>query len=161
MGRVKNAKKIREYYAIILNETTRLFGYCEQDSQFFTNRKQIKENILLARLILMKLSKMQLLFSISMKTKGFVIFLRTDITCSVQADREAITDAFINLMTMQCKYSGEIKNIIVQNRKNDRYAYIEVEIMYWNSDKKPEIILIILPCHRMNLANRVKGSDWD
>ena len=161
MGRVKNAKKIREYYAIILNETTRLscivnrilsFSQIESNKRKYsfseTDLNEIVENATPS-------------FQYSMKTKGFdYSFEQSDNLPPVQADREAITDAFINLIDNAMKYSGEIKNIIVRTGKNDRYAYIEVEDHGIGiSDKNQKYIFDkFFRVTEMNLANRVKGS---
>ena len=161
MGRVKNAKKIREYYAIILNETTRLSGIVNRIlsfSQIESNKRKYSFSETDLNEIVENATPS---FQFSMKTKGFdYSFEQSDNLPPVQADREAITDAFINLIDNAMKYSGEIKNIIVRTGKNDRYAYIEVEDHGIGiSDKNQKYIFDkFFRVTEMNLANRVKGS---
>jgi two-component system, OmpR family, phosphate regulon sensor histidine kinase PhoR len=161
MGRVKNAKKIREYYSIILNETTRLSGIVNRIlsfSQIESNKRKYSFSETDLNEIVENATPS---FQYSMKTKGFdYSFEQSDNLSPVLADREAITDAFINLIDNAMKYSVEIKNIIVRTGINDRYAYIEVEDHGIGiSDKNQKYIFDkFFRVTEMNLANRVKGS---
>lgn len=99
MGRVKNALKIKEYYAIILNETTRLSGIVNRILSFSqiesnkrkyffseTNLNEIVENAAVT-------------LRYSMESKGFSYSFEPDKDLPlVLADKDAITDAFVNLV---------------------------------------------------------------
>ncbi len=161
MGRVKNAEKIKEYYTVILNETTRLSGIVNRIlsfSQIESNkRKYFFGETDLNEIVDCAASS----FRYSIETKGFSYsFERDDNLTSVMADREAVTDAFVNLVDNAMKYSTEVKNIIVRTGTYDKYVYIEVEDHGIGISEKNQKYIFdkFFRVTEMNLANRVKGS---
>ena len=161
MGRVKDAGKIKEYYTIILNETTRLSGIVNRILNFSqiegnkrkyfpseTNLNEIVENAALT-------------FRYSIETKGFVYSFEPDKNLPpVVADREAVTDAFVNLVDNAMKYSPIIKEINVRTGSNDKYVYIEVEDHGMGISEKDQKYIFdkFYRVTETNLANKVKGS---
>jgi two-component system phosphate regulon sensor histidine kinase PhoR len=161
MGRVKDAGKIKEYYTIILNETTRLSGIVNRILNFSqiegnkrkyfpseTNLNEVVENAALT-------------FRYSIETKGFVYSFEPDKNLPpVVADREAVTDAFVNLVDNAMKYSPIIKEINVRTGSNDKYVYIEVEDRGLGISEKDQKYIFdkFYRVTETNLANKVKGS---
>jgi two-component system phosphate regulon sensor histidine kinase PhoR len=161
MGRVKSAEKIKEYYIIILNETTRLSGIVNRILSFSqiesnkrkyffseTNVNEIVENAALT-------------FRYSIENKGFSYSFIPDKNLPlVLVDREAIADAFVNLVDNAMKYSIKVKDIVVRTGKNDKYVFIEVEDHGIGISEKNQKYIFdkFFRVTEMNLANKVKGS---
>jgi len=161
MGRVKNEGKIKEYYTIIMNQTTRLSGIVNRILNFsqiegnkrkyflsMTNLNEIVENAFLT-------------LNYSLETKGFTYTFEPDKNLPpILADREAIADAFVNLVDNAMKYSPGKKEIVVRTASNDQYIYLEVEDHGLGiSDKDQKYIFDkFYRVTESNLANKVKGS---
>jgi two-component system phosphate regulon sensor histidine kinase PhoR len=161
MGRVKNAGKIKEYYTIILNETTRLSGIVNKILSFSqiesnkrkyslsdTNLNEIVENAAPA-------------FRYSLESRGFSYAFQPEPDLpTVMVDGEAITDAFVNLIDNAMKYSSEIKDIVVRTGKSENYVYVEVEDHGVGISEKNQKYIFdkFYRVTEMNLANKVKGS---
>jgi two-component system phosphate regulon sensor histidine kinase PhoR len=161
MGRVKDAAKIREYYTIILNETTRLSGIVNRIlnfSQIESNKRkysfaeddinEIVENAALS-------------FRYSIENKGFSYsFLPGKDLPALSVDREAITDALVNLVDNAMKYSADIKEIAVRTGMSEKYVYVEVEDHGIGISEKNQKYIFdkFYRVTEMNLANKVKGS---
>lgn len=161
MGRVKNAAKIREYYTIILNETTRLSGIVNRIlsfSQIESNKRKyfFSENDLNEIVESAENS-----FRYSIENRGFSYsFLPGQTLPLILADREAVTDAFVNLVDNAMKYSTEIKDIVVRTGKNEKYVFIEVEDQGIGISEKNQKYIFdkFYRVTEMNLANKIKGS---
>lgn len=161
MGRVKEASKIKEYYTIILNETTRLSGMVSRILSFsqiesnkrkysfaFSDLNEIVEN-----------ASFSLKFSI--QTRGFsCAFLPEKDLPQVNVDREAVTDAFVNLIDNAMKYSIDRKSIVVKTGKTEDYVFLEVEDKGIGISAKDQKYIFdkFYRVTETNLANRVKGS---
>jgi len=128
MGRVTDARKIKEYYSVILNETTRLscivnrilsFSQIESNKRkYFFSENDVNEIVESAANT----------FRYSIEIKGFKYSFRPERNLPlILADKEAITDAFVNLVDNAMKYSPEIKDIVIRTGKEDKYVFIEVE----------------------------------
>jgi two-component system phosphate regulon sensor histidine kinase PhoR len=161
MGRVKNAEKIKEYYGVILNETSRLSGIVNR----ILNFSQIESNK--RKYFLSETNLNELIgnaansFRYSMESKGFTYtFKPEEFIPPVMLDREAITDAFVNLVDNAMKYSTEIKDIVVRTGKYDKYVYVEVKDQGIGISEKNQKYIFdkFYRVTEMNLANRVKGS---
>ena len=76
------------------------------------------------------------------------------------ADREAVTDAFVNLVDNAIKYSPGIKEIAVRTGSTDKYVYIEVEDHGLGISEKDQKYIFdkFYRVTETNLANKVKGS---
>jgi len=161
MGRVKNAGKIKEYYTIILNETTRLSGIVNRilnfsqidgnKRKYFLNETNLNEVV----------ENAALTFRYSIETKGFDYSFEPDKDLpQVMTDREAVTDAFVNLVDNAMKYSPSNKEIQVRTGRDDRYVYIEVEDHGLGISEKNQKYIFdkFYRVTETNLANKVKGS---
>jgi two-component system phosphate regulon sensor histidine kinase PhoR len=76
------------------------------------------------------------------------------------ADREAVTDAFVNLVDNAMKYSPSVKEIVVRTGRDDGYVYIEVEDHGIGISEKDQKYIFdkFFRVTETNLANKVKGS---
>ena len=161
MGRVKNAKKIKEYYTVILNETTRLSGIVNRIlnfSQIESNKRKYSFSETGVNEIV---ENTALTFRYSIENKGFRYSFEPDKNLpSILADKEAIADAFVNLIDNAMKYSTGNKDIVVRTGKYDKYVYIEVEDHGIGISEKNQKYIFdkFYRVTEMNLANKVKGS---
>ena len=161
MGRVKNAAKIREYYTIILNETTRLSGIVNRILSFSQIESNKRKYLLSETNINELVENAANSFRYSVENKGFTYTFKPEETLPlVMLDREAITDAFVNLVDNAMKYSTEIKNIVVRTGIYDKYVYVEVKDQGIGISEKNQKYIFdkFYRVTEMNLANRVKGS---
>jgi two-component system, OmpR family, phosphate regulon sensor histidine kinase PhoR len=161
MGRVKNDEKIKEYYTIILNETTRLSGIVNRILNFSQIEGNKRKYYLSETDLNEVVENAAITFRYSIETKGFVYSFEPDKNLPpVMADREAVTDAFVNLVDNAMKYSPGIKEIAVRTGSNGKYVYIEVEDHGLGiSDKDQKYIFDkFYRVTETNLANKVKGS---
>ena len=161
MGRVKNAEKIKEYYGVILNETSRLSGIVNRILNFSqidrNKRKYFRSETDINELVEIAANS----FRYSMENKGFTYTFKPEKPLPlVMLDKEAITDAFVNLIDNAMKYSTEIKDIVVRTGKYDKYVYIEVKDHGIGISEKNQKYIFdkFYRVTETNLANRVKGS---
>lgn len=161
MGRVNNAEKIREYYTVILNETTRLSGIVNRIlsfSQIESNKRKYSfDEANLNEIV----ENTALSFRYNIENKGFSYSFEPEHHLpSISADKEAIADALVNLIDNAMKYSAEHKSIVVRTGRTDKYVYIEVEDQGIGISEKNQkhIFDKFYRVTEKNLANRVKGS---
>jgi two-component system phosphate regulon sensor histidine kinase PhoR len=161
MGRVKNAEKIKEYYAVILNETTRLSGIVNRILNFSQIESNKRKYFFSDTSVNEIVENAALTFRYTVENKGFRYSFEPDKNLpSISADKEAIADAFVNLIDNAMKYSTDNKDIDVRTGKYDNYIFIEVEdkgIGISENDQK-YIFDKFYRVTEKNLANRVKGS---
>lgn len=161
MGRVKDAAKVKEYFTIILNETTRLSGIVNRILNFSQIESNKRKYTLHDTNLNEVVENAAPTFRYSLETKGFVYSFEPDKNLpSVLADREAVTDAFVNLVDNAIKYSPATKEIFVRTGTYDRYAYIEVEDHGLGISEKDQKYIFdkFFRVTETNLANKVKGS---
>lgn len=161
MGRIKSSEKIKEYYSVILNETTRLSGIVNRILSFSQIESNKRKYFLSETNLNELVESAAKSFRYSMENKGFNYTFKPDETLPlVMLDREAITDAFVNLVDNAMKYSTEIKDIVVRTGKYDKYVYIEVKDQGIGISEKNQKYIFdkFFRVTEMNLANRVKGS---
>jgi two-component system phosphate regulon sensor histidine kinase PhoR len=161
MGRITDSNKIREYYTIILNETTRLSGIVNR----ILNFSQIESNKRIYSFVKADLNEIvenaahSFRYSIDLRGFSYSFVPGIDLPL-VMADRDAVTDAFVNLVDNAMKYSTDTRDITVRTGKSDKHVFVEVEdhgIGISENNQK----LIFDKFYRvteMNLANKVKGS---
>jgi two-component system, OmpR family, phosphate regulon sensor histidine kinase PhoR len=161
MGRVKEESKVKEYYNVILNETSRLSGMVNRIlsfSQIESNKRKYSFSEVEINEVV---EKSALTFRYSLDSKGFVFSCEhgNDLPV-IMADREAIADAFVNLVDNAIKYSGERKEIFVRTGRNDNYVYVEVEDHGIGIPEKNQKYIFdkFYRVTETNLANKVKGS---
>jgi two-component system phosphate regulon sensor histidine kinase PhoR len=161
MGRVKEPSKVKEYYNVILNETSRLSGMVNRILSFSQIESQKRKYSFSAVEINEVVEQSTLTFRYSLDSKGFVFsFEPGNDLPEILADREAIADAFVNLVDNAIKYSAERKEIIVRTGMSDNYVYIEVEDHGIGIPEKSQKYIFdkFYRVTETNLANRVKGS---
>jgi two-component system phosphate regulon sensor histidine kinase PhoR len=161
MGRVKEASKIREYYTIILNETTRLSGIVNRILNFSQIESNKRKYSFAEAAINEIVENAASSFRYSIENKGFSYsFIPAKDLPMVSVDREAITDAIVNLVDNAMKYSTDIKEIVVRTGKSDKYVYVEVEDHGIGISEKNQKYIFdkFYRVTEMNLANKVKGS---
>jgi two-component system, OmpR family, phosphate regulon sensor histidine kinase PhoR len=161
MGRVNSAEKIREYYAVILNETSRLSGIVNR----ILNFSQIESNKRKYNFTEINLNEVvenaTPTFRHSMENKGFTYSYEPEANLpSVLADKEALADAFINLIDNAMKYSPVNKNLTVRTGKQDHFVYVEVEDQGIGISEKNQKYIFdrFYRVTETNLAYKVKGS---
>lgn len=102
-----------------------------------------------------------LTFRYSLENKGFSYSFEPGKDLPVlMADKEAIADAFVNLIDNAIKYSTERKEITVRTGKDDIYVFVEVEDHGIGISEKDQKYIFdrFYRVTEMNLANKVKGS---
>lgn len=161
MGRVKNAEKVKEYYGVILNETTRLSGIVNRILSF-SQIESNKRNYYFSETGLNEIvENATLTFRYNIENKGFIYSFEPDKNLpSISADKEAIAEACVNLIDNAMKYSTDIKSITVRTGQYENFVYVEVEDHGIGiSDKDQRYIFDkFFRVTEKNLANRVKGS---
>jgi two-component system phosphate regulon sensor histidine kinase PhoR len=161
MGRVKSAEKIKEYYNVILNETSRLSGIVNRILSFSQIESNKRKYIFGETLINEVVENAALTFRYSLENKGFSYsFTPGENLPVIMADREAVADAFVNLVDNAMKYSLENKVISVRTGKYENYVYVEVEDHGVGISEKDQKYIFdkFYRVTEMNLANKVKGS---
>jgi len=161
MGRVKDNDKIREYYSVILNETTRLSGMVNRILSFSQIESKKRKYIFSETSINEVVENTAITFRYSLENKGFrYSFEPGNDLPVIMADREAVADALVNLVDNAMKYSTENKQVTVRSGSFDNYVYVEVEDHGIGISEKNQKYIFdkFYRVTETNLANRVKGS---
>jgi two-component system, OmpR family, phosphate regulon sensor histidine kinase PhoR len=161
MGRVKNDSKIKEYYTIILNETTRLSGIVNRILNFSQIEGNKRKYFFSATNLNEIVENAALTLRYSLETKGFTYTFEQDKNLpSILADKEAITDAFVNLVDNAMKYSPGTKEIMVRTWNDSEFVHLEVEDHGLGISEKDQKYIFdkFYRVTETNLANKVKGS---
>jgi len=161
MGRVKDDNKKNEYYRIINTEANRLSGIVNKILNFSkieSGKREYKfEENDLNEVVEQIIETYQHHF----KNKGFICnFNPAKNLPPVKADKEAITDAIINLIDNAMKYSEDKKQIDISTGSDNRFAFVEVKDYGIGIDEKDQK-LVFDKFHRVtkgNLAHKAKGS---
>ncbi len=128
MGRVKTEEKKNEYYSIIHSETNRLssivnkvlnFSKMEAGKRSFhfeiSDLNSVAENVFNT-------------YSFHLQNNNFEFeFIKVENLPEVYIDRDAVSEAIINLIDNAVKYSDENKVVIIRTGKVSGYVFIEVE----------------------------------
>ncbi len=161
MGRIKTPEKIREYYNVILNETSRLSAMVNRIlnfSQIEDNRKKYNPVTCHVNEIVDKACSG---FRYSLDAQGFQFSCEPAANVpDIVADREAVTDAVINLIDNAMKYSRDNKEIIVRTGADSESVWIEVEDhgIGISAENQKYIFDKFFRVTEKNLANKIKGS---
>jgi two-component system phosphate regulon sensor histidine kinase PhoR len=126
-GRVPSEDKKQEYYKIISKETTRLSKIVNRILDF----SQLEGNKKVFRFTPIKLNELcqEILetYFYPLREKGFDFqFIKDNQLPIILGDREAISEAVINLLDNAVKYSGENKQITLKTLSDHEYAHVEV-----------------------------------
>ncbi len=128
MNRVKTDEKRYEYYRIINQESerlTRLINNILNFSRIESGRKEYKFSNVNINDIIKSVFDM---YSYHIEQEGFI--LSTELNEQIptaHVDKEAVSEAFINLIDNAIKYSKEDKEITVRTGISDGFVFIEVE----------------------------------
>lgn len=161
MGRVKDAEKIREYYGVILNETARLSGIVNRILSFSQIENKKRKYVFGETGINEVVENASQTFRYSLENKGFRYSFEPGKDLPViTADRDAIAEAFVNLVDNAMKYSTDNKEINVRTGKYEGYVYIEVQDHGIGISEKNQKFIFdkFYRVTQTNLANSVKGS---
>lgn len=160
-GMAKTPEKVNEYYSIIMQETQRLtsivnkilnFSQLESGKRKFsfqsTNLNEILKSVIAS-------------FKVTLENQEFewdIEELEEEV--EIVADKEAITDAVVNLMDNAIKYSGTHKKIDLKVGTSGNEAFIEVGdhgIGISKNEQKHIFDKFYRVTHK-NLAYKAKGS---
>jgi two-component system, OmpR family, phosphate regulon sensor histidine kinase PhoR len=161
MGRMKDAKKIQEYYSIILNETRRLSGIVNRILTFSRIESNKRKYAFSYNDLNEIVESSAQSFCHSIENNGFTYsFIPEKNLPPIQTDKEAITDALVNLVDNAIKYSTDIKDIVIRTGKSDNYVFVEVEDHGIGISEKNQKYIFdkFYRVSETNLANKVKGS---
>jgi two-component system, OmpR family, phosphate regulon sensor histidine kinase PhoR len=161
MGRVKEEKKVREYYSVILNETTRLSGIVNRILSFSQIESNKRKYTFTESDLNVIVDNASLSYRYSLENKGFnYSFMPEEDLPLIKADKDAVTDAIVNLVDNAIKYSTERKEIVVRTGKSDKYVYVEVEDQGIGISEKDQKYIFdkFYRVSEINIANKVKGS---
>lgn len=129
LNRVQTENKKREYYQIIGQESERLTHLINNILDFSKieagKKRYIMERIDLNAII----SDVLRLYSFHLQNKGFHLQNEIDTTekLKINADKEAITEAIINLLDNAIKYSDSDKRIRIKSGTFGSQVFFEIE----------------------------------
>jgi len=127
LGRVKNAEKAHEYHRIINSESRRLTQLINNILDFSKIEAGRKEYQFVESDVTEVVEDVLKSYEYQITSAGFE--MTTDIDAElppVPIDRDAISQAVLNLVNNAVKYSDEVKKISVRLRRRDGYVAIEV-----------------------------------
>ena len=127
LGRVKNAEKAHEYHRIINNESRRLTQLINNILDFSKIEAGRKEYQFVESDVAEVVEDVLKSYEYQITSAGFE--LTPDIAADlppVAIDRDAISQALLNLVNNAVKYSDDIKKISVRLRRRDGFVAIEV-----------------------------------
>jgi two-component system phosphate regulon sensor histidine kinase PhoR len=127
MNRVTDEKK-KEYQSVIAKEAARLSGIVNRIlnfSQIQANKKTYETKPLNLNDLIDEVLKS---YFFHLRDKGFTCEVSKDENLKmISGDRNAITEAFINLLDNAMKYSQDKKNIAVKTGKDGDFNFVEVK----------------------------------
>jgi len=127
MDRVKDDQKRKEYYSIISQESNRLSRIVNSILSFSKIESGKRTyNFVIADLNQV-VQKVYDTYKFHLENKSFSFeFIPTKDLPDVEIDREAVSEALINLIDNAAKYSNDIKEIIVRTIKKGNKVGVEV-----------------------------------
>jgi len=128
LGRVKTEEKKNEYYSIIHSETNRLssivnkvlnFSKMEAGKRSFhfeiSDLNSVTDNVFNT-------------YRFHLQNNNFEFeFCKDETIAEVYLDKDAVSEAIINLIDNAVKYSDENKSVILRTGKENGYVFVEVE----------------------------------
>lgn len=128
MNRVNSEEKKREYYNIISSETNRL-GKIVNSLLNFSKMEAGKREYKMEEHELNSLVGDVLdTYNFHLTNKGFsaeqILF---DGKLRIKCDKEALSEALINLLDNAVKYSSEIKKIVISTGYDDSFVFVEIK----------------------------------
>jgi two-component system phosphate regulon sensor histidine kinase PhoR len=128
MGRVKTDEKKKEYYTIISNEATRLSKIVNRILNF-SQAEAGKRKYSFAKVQLNEIvESVFATYSFHLQNKGFKFISQPDESIPfIYADKEAVSEAIINLIDNAVKYSKDIKEVELSTGMIGEFVYIKVK----------------------------------
>jgi len=128
MGRVKNEEKKKEYYTIISHEAARLSKIVNRILNF-SQAEAGKRKYNFAKIQLNEIVEDVFnTYRFHLQNKGFRFITQPDVTIPlIYADKEAVSEAIINLIDNSVKYSQDIKEVELSTGKIGEMVYIKVK----------------------------------
>jgi two-component system, OmpR family, phosphate regulon sensor histidine kinase PhoR len=128
MGRVKTEEKRNEYYNIIQQEADRLSKIVNRILNF-SKIESGKWKYNFTEHDLNDLSDLVYSnYKFHLSNKGFeFVYERSEELLTAELDREAVSEAIINLLDNAVKYSTVNKKVILRTGMNDGFVYVEIE----------------------------------
>ncbi|HWA34849.1 MAG TPA: HAMP domain-containing sensor histidine kinase, partial [Cyclobacteriaceae bacterium] len=127
MDRAPSEAKKKEYYSIISKETHRLSGIVNKIlnfSQTEANKKKLTfEKFEPEREIRQVLNN----YDFHLKNNGFEYEIKCAPDLKIAADKEAFTEALINLVDNAIKYSDKKKHIEISTRRENDFGLVSVK----------------------------------
>jgi two-component system phosphate regulon sensor histidine kinase PhoR len=127
MNRVPESRK-HEYYTIISKETARLSGIVNRILNF--SKMEANRKVYARALVDVNQLCKEVLHSYSghLEEKGFKVeFMPAADAGTIEGDREAVAEAFLNLVDNAVKYSRDARIIHIRTGRRETHTYIEVE----------------------------------
>lgn len=161
MGRVSTESKVKEYYQVILQETNRLSGIVNKILNFSQieggKRKYVFNSMDVNKVV----DEVNSFFSINLDKQGFHFEINKENNLpEIIADREALTDALVNLVDNAMKYSGDNKEISVTTGMTGDEVFFEVADKGIGISVKDQKFIFdkFYRVTEKNLALKAKGS---
>ena len=128
MGRVKTEEKKKEYYTIISHETNRLSKIVNRILNF-SQAEAGKRNYNFAKVQLNEIvESVFTTYNYHLQTKGFKFVSHPDETIpAIFADKDAVSEAIINLIDNAVKYSLDIKEVELSTGMIGDFVYVKVK----------------------------------
>ena len=161
MNRIKDESKKKEYYQIINTEANRLSGIVNKILNFSKIESGKREYKFVEADLNEIIGQIIQTYQHHFKSKGFACnFYPGENLPLISADKEAITDATINLIDNAMKYSHYKKQIDVVTGFNSNHVFVEVKDYGIGIDKKDQKMVFdkFYRVTKGNLAHQAKGS---
>jgi two-component system phosphate regulon sensor histidine kinase PhoR len=127
MNRVPTEEKRKEYYSIISKETQRLTGIVNKILSF--SQAEAKKKVFHPQPLQVDAEIRAILatYDFHLRNKGFEYSFAGQSDLTIQADRESLIEAVINLIDNAVKYSEDKKRIDITTGREGGYAFIRVK----------------------------------
>jgi two-component system phosphate regulon sensor histidine kinase PhoR len=160
-GIVKTPEKVKEYYTISLQETQRLTTIVNKILNFSQmesgKRKYTFQNVFVNDVV----EEVVKTFKLNLENQAFQWSMKlSEEDLQIVADREAVTDAVVNLIDNAIKYSGDMKKIDIKTGLEKERIFIEVKDAGLGISKSEQkhIFDKFYRVTQENLAHKAKGS---
>lgn len=127
MNRIPSEEKKQEYYRILSKETQRLTGIVNK-ILVFSQTEAKKKKLRIERLNMnTEIRGILDTYEYHLNSKGFSYTIQAPDQLWTFADREALTESFINLLDNAIKYSDEIKRLEIILGKQDGFGFVALK----------------------------------
>lgn len=127
MDRIKSEEKKKEYYSIIHQETNRLSRMVSSILNFSKMEVGKREYNFSKNDINLIIQKILDTYDYHFSSKGFTCKFKKQYLSTIKCDKEAISEAIINLIDNAIKYSSDKKMITIRTGLENNFIYFEVE----------------------------------